>query len=879
MMQFLRTVWLRITKLFAMRATFLLARLCFGGFIFVTSFYALLFYIPYSRHMLFEWHVVGGLNVLAKYHSLLFWLAALPLCLNLLANLRELKVRRLTIGLVFALAIAGIAISLHPLLPNLPPDERSLIWSLIALYPLVWIAAIDWKAAGARDTPAKSAQVELSFGRTVVVALSVSCLYLAIFAIRYVSSGTANFTGPELLFFALCSITSHLFIFGLLFAGVGFINAVSRKFSQPAKLAIILQSALAALALMLILRKVVFAAVSFNNHLADLSAVALPLALVTYTSSSLLRFRSLDSASTNRRFSLAFARIYRAPAFRWISSTMCVAGVGLFAYSIPVNLQGVDWNGLLQKLSVLLVWAAAFAVLRAMRRPQSTKQVSFATLGLMLLSGVGIYTAIQFGRPMLNRVIRHRAPTVALLMDRYADYDPSFGVASEILAPATVDVLQGTPEDPFFELLRQNTNIPPEVKVSPVTVDLVNPLTRTETKKPNIFIFVIDSLRQDYLSAYDERVRFTPSLDRFARESVVMKNAFTRYGGTALAEPSIWTGGMQLHKQFEGPFYSLNSLQKLVDVEKYRCFITVDPILKSLLRPSADIVELDQDVNWKDYDFVRTLSELKNKIADSTDNQQPLFVYTQPQNVHLVSLKASQRLPPSSDKYDGFETQHAFEVERMDEAFGDFMRFLKSRGMYDDSIIILTADHGDSLGEDGHWGHGNSIYPEVIRIPLIVHLPAGLQRSVVWNTDSIAFSTDITPSLYYLLGHRPVANHDLLGRPLFTSTMQEHDAYLRESYLIVDSYGPVYGMLRDNGRSLFIADAGRNKEYVYDLTRGYGGKRVNVTDDTTNEYEALISRDIQRIDVFYHFHPAEQLATTQKQSSTIAQLYSLLFSR
>jgi len=53
---------------------------------------------------------------------------------------------------------------------------------------------------------------------------------------------------------------------------------------------------------------------------------------------------------------------------------------------------------------------------------------------------------------------------------------------------------------------------------------------------------------------------------------------------------------------------------------------------------------------------------------------------------------------------------------------------------------------------------------------------------------------------------------------LFTETKQEHDAYLRDSYLLVSSYGAVYATLRDRGQSLFIVDAVAYKNYFYDLS-------------------------------------------------------------
>src|SRR5207249_12089329 len=130
--------------------------------------------------------------------------------------------------------------------------------------------------------------------------------------------------------------------------------------------------------------------------------------------------------------------------------------------------------------------------------------------------------------------------------------------------------------------------------VAPVSVDLVDDLRARNSSNPNIFIFVIDSLRRDYLSNYNPAVTFTPNIEAFARENVAMENAFTRYGGTGLSEPSIWVGGMVLHKQYVTPFAPMNALQKLLETEKYQSYISKDSILDTVVTPSPSITELDQ---------------------------------------------------------------------------------------------------------------------------------------------------------------------------------------------------------------------------------------------------------------------------------------------
>src|SRR5581483_6266096 len=94
----------------------------------------------------------------------------------------------------------------------------------------------------------------------------------------------------------------------------------------------------------------------------------------------------------------------------------------------------------------------------------------------------------------------------------------------------------------FYTFLRHNTNLAPEAPAAPADTSLVADLKPSPGPKPNIFLFVIDSLRQDYLSPYEPSATFTPEIGNFARDSVVMRNAFTRYAGTALSEPAIWVG-------------------------------------------------------------------------------------------------------------------------------------------------------------------------------------------------------------------------------------------------------------------------------------------------------------------------------------------------
>src|SRR5213079_2380133 len=169
-----------------------------------------------------------------------------------------------------------------------------------------------------------------------------------------------------------------------------------------------------------------------------------------------------------------------------------------------------------------------------------------------------------------------------------------------------------------------------------------------------------------------------------------------------------------------------------------------------------------------------------------------------PQNVHIAV--ASRRKVPDGESYPGFFAPVASALKRVDACLGRFVDFLKRTNRYDNSIIILTSDHGDSLGEEGRWGHAYFIFPEVIRIPLIVHLPSWMKAATAVDTAAVTFSTDLTPSLYALLGHEPRDRGTLFGRPLFVPPDADLSWRRREQFLLASSYGAVYARMRQNGR-------------------------------------------------------------------------------
>ena len=174
----------------------------------------------------------------------------------------------------------------------------------------------------------------------------------------------------------------------------------------------------------------------------------------------------------------------------------------------------------------------------------------------------------------------------------------------------------------------------------------------------------------------------------------------------------------------------------------------------------------------------------------------------------------------------------------------------RQRGRYDDSIIVVTSDHGDSLGENGYWGHAMYLFPEDVRIPLVVHVPESLKPHVTTDLSRLTFSTDIAPTLYALLGHAVSQPTPQFGEPLFVPSNRSLSDRRRAAYLLTSSYGPTYAMLRRNGRLLYISDLLEWREFAYDLAKGGSGP-VAVDDELRQLNQQQIRQATADLYAFY----------------------------
>jgi choline-sulfatase len=128
-----------------------------------------------------------------------------------------------------------------------------------------------------------------------------------------------------------------------------------------------------------------------------------------------------------------------------------------------------------------------------------------------------------------------------------------------------------------------------------------------------------------------------------------------------------------------------------------------------------------------------------------SNSNQSFFLF-----IHLYDLHTPYNLPPSwHSAYPG--SGYDFELQYVDRNLRDFLKVLKGADLYQRSLIVLTADHGEGLGDHGEMTHGYFIYQSTLRVPLIFHWPIGY-RSFRSQVQSPAALLDVAPTILQFLG-------------------------------------------------------------------------------------------------------------------------------
>ncbi|MBC7911614.1 MAG: hypothetical protein H7Y30_13995, partial [Pyrinomonadaceae bacterium] len=388
---------------------FLTGRLAFSLLLLFTSLYCLLSFVPFTYHWVIKGELIPWLPFVVKYHPLFYLVTLCLVSLTLKQAVRRPQTQRLAIGFLVSQFALGGWLFFSPLLPALGNNNESFRWSLIALFPLLWLAAIDFiQRLPERKWETESRRPSLTLCDSALAAMFLAIMYAGMCLLRFRGQGTLQMSRGEALVVAGWGIFSYLLIFTTIFIIVKLARTVAARFANPARACFLLNLLLGSLAGAFVIFKFILTAIAFDtSELAKLYAVAASVTIAALIGGIRLGLAAnekkavpddssratddkqavahvdlaqpVDARSEERanRLSKVFnslpviirRHLFAVRALAW------ALALPLLAYLASVSFARMDRDFLLQKVGALVVWTIAFFALRFVpRKVEKQKQ-------------------------------------------------------------------------------------------------------------------------------------------------------------------------------------------------------------------------------------------------------------------------------------------------------------------------------------------------------------------------------------------------------------------------------------------------------------------------------------------------------------------------
>jgi len=309
---------------------------------------------------------------------------------------------------------------------------------------------------------------------------------------------------------------------------------------------------------------------------------------------------------------------------------------------------------------------------------------------------------------------------------------------------------------------------------------------RQHAKKPNIILITLDTTRADRLGCYGYRRQTSPNIDKLAEESVLYTRAIAPSSWTLPSHASLFTGKFTsshgARYDPEGPLLLTDAISGPESWDAYRARglaqneVTLAEVLKETGYTTAAVVGgpwmkrifgLNKGFDYYNDSQISTVNgRLASQVTTSALNwlerrrEKKFFLflnYFDPHGPYSPPEGFALRFLPKGTNFTGREptleeTNALYDAEilYMDHYIGRFLQKLKVENLYNDTLIIVTSDHGELFGEHGKFGHGHYLYQEELHVPLFIKYPAGEVSPK--RTDLRAQLTDILPMIYERVG-------------------------------------------------------------------------------------------------------------------------------
>lgn len=370
-------------------------------------------------------------------------------------------------------------------------------------------------------------------------------------------------------------------------------------------------------------------------------------------------------------------------------------------------------------------------------------------------------------------------------------------------------------------------------------------LIAAETQKPNVVLISIDTLRADALGLYGNKQISTPNIDALGKSGMVFKNHISHIPMTLPSHISMLTGLLPIHHGVHDNHLGRLGKDKVSIATMFsRSGYRTQAFISSIILDHH--FGLDQGFDNYD-DNVQYAAEEAGVMVEyerngeqtaglvvkwiSSNLKAPFFLF-----IHMYDPHTKYDPPePYAEKY---KNKYFGEVAYVDEQVGKILRALEP--VRKQTIVILTADHGEGLGDHQELTHGLLIYDSTLHVPFIISSP-GLATGKVIGTQTRII--DITPTILEMAGLAPLNGID--GRSLLPlirgESWTESDAFSESLYPLALGWHPQFSVR--NSRWKYIDSA---KPELFDLQKDPGE-----TKNVVNEQPALSHQFSEKLKVFH----------------------------
>jgi arylsulfatase A-like enzyme len=309
---------------------------------------------------------------------------------------------------------------------------------------------------------------------------------------------------------------------------------------------------------------------------------------------------------------------------------------------------------------------------------------------------------------------------------------------------------------------------------------------------PNVLLVTLDTTRADRLGSYGHRRETTPHLDSLAEHAVRYEDALSTSSWTLPAHASLFTGAFPsshgARYDENGPLVLAEAIDAPQGVRASGLAEGTETLASRLSRAgyvTGAVVAgpwllrtFGLASGFASYDDAGILDHGGRRAEDVTASalrflaqtppDQPFFLFLNYFDPHFPydppPAHAKRFLPegtrPDPGRREQWDALYDAELHYADAQLGRVLDALRERGLYDRTLVVVTSDHGELLGEHGEWGHSRFLYQELVQVPLLVKPPgapvAGRVESgrvqLVDLHDMLARATGLAPP-----GRRPVA--------------------------------------------------------------------------------------------------------------------------